>query len=332
MFNFSKKKEPIINTDQKLIDEKKAIEQEVEREIMVHVMPEHFRTLKNDAGKAKATGMIILIAGFVFLAATSIGLYYYLFEYSTEPKIEPIEETKQIEEEKTVETATTSIVIATSSIITTIATSSATTTGQVETPIASSTVTTFSVLAKDNDSDGLTDPEERLLGTNINSSDSDGDSYADYEEFIKFYNPAGSGKLDANTAVSRYASKKFGYSFLRPADWSVREMDDSIIFTAPDNQIIQFNSQPNQNQQSIADWYKQEFNLTSLSESRIINHKNLSGQSDWQGIKNDDNTTIYLITDGKEIITINYNLGLDNTLNYPNIFQLVIDSFTIEAK
>ncbi|KKR31090.1 MAG: hypothetical protein UT64_C0074G0005, partial [Candidatus Falkowbacteria bacterium GW2011_GWF2_39_8] len=176
MFNFSKKKEPIINTDQKLIDEKKAIEQEVEREIMVHVMPEHFRTLKNDAGKAKATGMIILIAGFVFLAATSIGLYYYLFEYSTEPKIEPIEETKQIEEEKTVETATTSIVIATSSIITTIATSSATTTGQVETPIASSTVTTFSVLAKDNDSDGLTDPEERLLGTNINSSDSDGDS------------------------------------------------------------------------------------------------------------------------------------------------------------
>jgi len=330
MFNFSKKKEPTVNVDQKLIDEKNVIEQEVEKEIMVHVMPEHFRTLKNDAGKAKATGLIILIAGFLFLAATSIGLYYYLFEYSAkEAEVEPIEEVKQVEEVvKTIPTSTP--VIATSSIITVIATTTiATTSEQVEQTIAS---TTTSVLAKDNDSDGLTDPEERLLGTNMNSSDSDGDGYSDIEETRKLYNPAGSGKIEANQAIKQYTSEKLGYSLLRPADWLVREVDDSIIFTAPDNHIIQINSQPNQNQQTIADWYKQEFNLISLNESRIIKHKDSKGQTDWQGIKNDDNSTLYLIADGKEIITVNYNLGLDNILNYPNIFQLVIDSFTVGVK
>lgn len=344
MFNLFKKKgvSTIPSSENQLVNEKKMIEEEVNKEIVVHVMPEHFRTLRNDAGKAKTTGLLILIGGFIFLVGTALGLYYYLFKY--QPGIKAVENQATepiVSEQKTNESTAvidtqfpaTTTFATTSDIITSIATTSTTTSEAIEQLIASSSITTVSVLAQDTDSDGLTDEEERLLGTNINSSDSDEDGYSDVEEVKKLYNPASSGKIETNLAIKKYVNNTLGYSLLYPSSWTVKVNDDSLIFIAPDNQIIQINIQQNTAKQTIVEWYKKEFGLVAVSDDRIIYHKNADGVVDWQGIKNDDNANIYLVDNNRNnIITINYNLGLGNTLNYPNIYQLVIDSFSFAAE
>lgn len=47
----------------------------------------------------------------------------------------------------------------------------------------------------DSDSDGLTDAEEELYGTDPENPDTDADGYPDGSEVLKGYNPLGSGKM-----------------------------------------------------------------------------------------------------------------------------------------
>ncbi len=48
----------------------------------------------------------------------------------------------------------------------------------------------------DSDSDGLSDYEEKILGSNPNNEDTDGDGYLDKEEIEKGFNPNGAGNTD----------------------------------------------------------------------------------------------------------------------------------------
>ena len=49
--------------------------------------------------------------------------------------------------------------------------------------------------AADSDNDGLTDAQEKVYGTDINTPDTDSDGYSDGQEVQSGYNPLGSGKL-----------------------------------------------------------------------------------------------------------------------------------------
>lgn len=51
-------------------------------------------------------------------------------------------------------------------------------------------------ISADTDNDGLTDYEEKMYNTDINSADTDGDRYSDFVEVRSGYNPNGEGKLD----------------------------------------------------------------------------------------------------------------------------------------
>ncbi|MFA6194656.1 MAG: hypothetical protein WC719_02840 [Patescibacteria group bacterium] len=126
------------------------------------------------------------------------------------------------------------------SFVETAGTTPATTTQSVTTPIipgvntpatTTETVTATPALV-DSDSDGLTDAEEKIAGTNINiidtdndglsdyeevkiykinplSADTDGDSYLDGAEVKSGYNPNGTGKLsDAVSAVKTVPTTK----------------------------------------------------------------------------------------------------------------------------
>ena len=73
------------------------------------------------------------------------------------------------------------------------------------TPIATTTPPVSNLT--DTDSDGLTDEEENILGTDINLTDTDGDGLSDYEE-IKIYN-TDANKIDSdNDGLSDYEEIK----------------------------------------------------------------------------------------------------------------------------
>jgi hypothetical protein len=178
----------------------------------------------------------------------------------------------------------------------------------------------------DSDSDGLTDKEESLLGSDLSNKDSDGDGYEDFSEVMNLYNPAGQGKLEDSVKIKEYENNTYSYNLIYPAGWTVSGVggDDSVMLRSGDNHFIQVITQSNANIQSIEDWYKQQFNVPGINNSRLISANN------WQGVRNEDGLTVYLTDNERNsIFTITYNLGNQSVLEYKNIFEMIIKSFKI---
>jgi len=179
----------------------------------------------------------------------------------------------------------------------------------------------------DSDSDGLNDEEEAILGTNSNSLDSDGDTYNDLAEINNNYNPAGGGQLGAAANLGIYLSPVGGYQLLRPKNWPQEAIDDdnTIIFKAPDDSLIQISLQPNVDKQSILGWYGSAF------PTSLITYDKLKNVDRWEGIAGDDGLNFYLTDQERQFIyVISYIPSDERRLAYPNIFQLMINSLQIK--
>ncbi|MBI4812235.1 hypothetical protein HY798_02155 [Candidatus Falkowbacteria bacterium] len=314
-------------------EEKKIIDADLSKDIIIHVMPERFRVVHAKAGKAKKTGLLILIGGFLFFVVVSGALYYYLFGPGAEKKPKPVpvsapaqKETKSAPKP----TATSTVSEETKKATTTpsfsgLNLSQATTTAEIATTTPASG--TGYAPGRDIDSDNLTDKEEELLGTAVNNPDSDGDGYSDFTEISNLYNPStyASARLIGNPRVKKYANTAFGYSLLYPAAWTISSLggNDSIMFKSADDQFIQVIAQPNPDRQTIENWYFEQFKV-SADES-----KRLTGNG-WQGIKNNNGLIVYL-TDKKNnyIFTITYNPVSATALDYGSILTMMIKSFAI---
>ncbi len=181
-------------------------------------------------------------------------------------------------------------------------------------------------VATDDDKDGLSNTEEELLGTNAQLVDSDDDSYRDAEELNNGYNPSGAGKLSANENLGTYLNTTFNFSLTYPIKWdrTIAKSDDSVIFTAPNNQFIQVLIQPNSNRDDIVDWYRNTFNVTTVPNSQLVINET------WDGVKTTDGLTIYLTNKDKTyIFVITYNLSSSKVLEYKNIFDLMARSLNL---
>jgi hypothetical protein len=179
----------------------------------------------------------------------------------------------------------------------------------------------------DADGDGLTDKEEVALGSDANSMDGDGDGYSDFSEIINLYNPAGAGKLADSDKIKNYLNEVYGYEALYPVALPVAEVGgkDSVIFRSVDNHFIQIIAQANQGGLAIDEWYNQQFGASAAE-----NLSQISGNG-WQGIKSEDGLIVYLGDDSlKFIFVITYNPGEQNILEYKNIFEMILKSFTVK--
>lgn len=180
----------------------------------------------------------------------------------------------------------------------------------------------------DSDNDGLTDKEEIALGTNMDAIDSDGDTYADLVEISNGYNPAGEGKLSENQYLDTYVNTTFNFSFLYPVSWQqkVSSADDSLILTAPDEQFIQILVQPNTEREDILSWYKKTFDVETIPTNQLFTTSN------WDSVRTPDGLTAYITNKDKSYIFImTYNLTNSRVLNYKQILDLMLRSFTFRA-
>lgn len=321
--------EPITETDAEPVKE----EQVQVDNIAIHVMPERFRRHLGKAQSAKTTGLIIIAGGMVFLIVISILLYFYLFkkpqaaiitempagETAAQPEVSQPGSgagIAPVEQATTTETSTLPLDSAS-------ATFTATTTQEV----IEQEINLGLKLGLDSDFDGLNDLEEVIFGTGTSTPDTDADSFPDGGEVYNLYNPAGAGKLGLNPSIALYENKTFGYSAFHPKIWqpSINGGDDSVMFKTADNQFVQIIVQPNPDKQPLDQWYLEQLGAASIREADRVSGAN------WQGIKNADGLTLYL-ADAKlnYIFTLTYNLGESNILEYVNIFQMMIKSFTIK--
>ena len=338
MFDFFKKNKPELLAAENKIPEPDAKPLAKIDHIAIHVMPERFRHQIVKHSSAKTTGLAIMIGGIGFLIIISASLYYFFlrkpsFIITPEPLIAPSNQPDQTEQpaaEINTPEENLSALTATGTEMSTLPTDNQAATSTVATSTAETlpeeTAVSFS-FGSDSDNDGLTDIEEILLSTGTSTPDSDGDGYVDGAEILNLYDPAGAGKLAANSNIALYENKTFAYEIFYPATWqtSVNGGDDSLMFKSGDNQFVQIIVQPNANKQALDAWYAEQLNVPAINEADRADSAN------WQGLKSSDGLNLYLM-DKKQnyIFSLTYNPGGSNILEYFNIFQMMIKSFRLK--
>jgi hypothetical protein len=221
-----------------------------------------------------------------------------------------------------------------------VATTTDTTPAPVAVDLATTTATTTatSTLSTDNrasnisapadtDGDGLNDLEEAVLGTSATSSDTNHNSYTDLVEVLNNHNPLGAGLLSADPNLATYADKTVGYTILYPKAWPTQSVnnDATIIFTAPDNSLIQVSMQSNTTQADILTWYE------GLFPNVTVGYDQIQSTATWDGIMGADNLNFYL-TDKKHanVLVVSYIPAVTGNITYPNIFKMMINSLVIK--
>lgn len=179
----------------------------------------------------------------------------------------------------------------------------------------------------DSDQDGLNDEEEVAFGSNSNLADTNNNTYSDLTEILNNYNPIGSGRLASDSALISFVSQVLGYSVLIPKEWPAKSLnnDNTILFNAPDDSLIQISLQDNTDQQSILGWYGEFFPADSVTYDR------LKSQETWDGIWDAEGVNFYL-TDKKRqsIYIVSYIPAVDGRVVYPNVFKMLIDSLVLK--
>jgi Na+-transporting methylmalonyl-CoA/oxaloacetate decarboxylase gamma subunit len=343
MLGFGKKKEKPAEIANPESEQPKTPPYDVNNEVVFHVMPTRFKKQNADAKQAQKTGLLIMGAAAALIFLLLVVLAWYFLFSGKKAAVPTPTETAPTETATTTQAPTAqadpSLATATEPIIdmpaapeaatsapetasSSQATSTAATTesSQAAVVIASST---------DSDNDGLTDPEEAILGTNKDKADTDGDGYSDLAEFAKGYNPNGAGKISSKILGS-FQNNNFSIAY--PATWQFTSSgNDSAIFRTADEQMIKVSLQPNIKNQTIVEWYKEQFGNKEIATSQYSSQVDLEGNYLWQGIYSPDRLTIYL-TNGKmqTIASISYDLGFSGKLNYPELFSAMVNSFVLK--
>ncbi len=285
----------------------------------------------------KAAGVFIIFGGLILIGGLIYASYVFIIkpQTSTAPivtTVEPVQNpssiidtinaNREVEVKEETSIIDTNIIATTTPVILDLATSSASST--IEENIKNKQATAAPII--DSDNDGLYDDEEEFLGTNPEMIDTNSNGYADLLEINNGYDPAVSGKLSSNTNLEEYSNQTFNYKILYPKAWKVSTLDNNalIIFTAPDNSIVQVSVQENSDRQGILGWYGNMFSGEALTYDK------LKSMDSWEGIWGGDNINFYLTDRAKEnIYVISFISPADGRMAYPNIYSLMINSLTI---
>lgn len=282
----------------------------------------------------KTIGLIIIGAGVIVIGVLVYLSYHFIIspavtEEKTVVKNPAATEAAKIPAGNVEPAANTTATVTPAAVVTpapvTIATSTATSSLAVGESISPSQESLPPLL--DSDNDGLLDNEEILLGTSATSTDSDGDRYFDLVEINKGYDPAGAGKISANSGLTLYNNETFGYEILYPKDWVKQSLDNeaTVIFMAPEDSLIQISVQDNPDHAGILGWYESAFSDAAATYDQLLS------SDGWDGVMGEDNLNFYLTDSGhKNIYVISYIPAITDHLVYPNIFKLIINSLVIK--
>lgn len=187
-------------------------------------------------------------------------------------------------------------------------------------------------LGKDIDSDGLTDIEETMYGTNPRDPDSDRDTFLDGNEVFHRYSPLGVSPqtlLDTG-AVKEYISSDNSYQLTYPSQWTVAGLVDSdfdstgeVIFRTNSNATIRL-TVTRLADQEFEDWYilemvdKAPFGYleTTLTKEGYVTYQS------------SDERIAYVIVDDL-VFSFWYDLADEKEIVYMQTFQMMINSFTL---
>lgn len=176
---------------------------------------------------------------------------------------------------------------------------------------------------RDSDSDGLTDVEEALYGTNPRLPDTDADSFLDGNEVFHGYDPLG---VAPSTLLTSGLAKPYTdgiYSMLYPSAWSLNTVagqPTAAVFTVPSGETVTVATEAKDPSMSLSDWFATA--NPGVSAANLTDSKSLSG---YEMLVSRDQLTAYLDL-GDSVVTVTYAAGVKPTIDYLTTFQMMVNS------
>lgn len=180
---------------------------------------------------------------------------------------------------------------------------------------------------KDTDSDGLTDIEELLYGTDPREPDSDKDTFLDGNEVFHRYHPLGDAPatlLDTG-AVRELTEALYPYTLFYPSTWSVALDRDNlgVTFKSSRQASILVRWEEKSASLTLADWFAAKDTGTDADEM-----KETLTKLGYYGLVAENDRTAYLDV-GDAVVTMVYDLGEKNQIEYLQTFQMMVNSLEV---
>lgn len=175
----------------------------------------------------------------------------------------------------------------------------------------------------DSDSDGLTDKEEILFGTDEDLPDTDLDTFLDGEEVKVGYNPAGEGKLVDTTLVDVFENDIYNYELIFPADWVSQALSDKyteVVLISPSGELVEILVLDNPRLLSAKSWYLNQVPKSSSSDLTAVTVAGLSGVKTIDGFS-------YFIAQGDKIFSLVHDSGTQKEIDFRTVFEMIVNSF-----
>ena len=178
---------------------------------------------------------------------------------------------------------------------------------------------------RDVDSDGLSDMEETLYGTNVRLPDTDADGFLDGNEVFHGYHPNGPAPFTLLDAGLVKVFEQGLFSLFYPVAWKVEQTsgEGTIIFTATTGESITVFVEQKDLQQSLSDWFKaQDANRTQMELTTT--------KAGYPAITTQDGM-ITAIDLGEEVVTLQYVVISKNSVDYLQTVQMMVNSVRMQT-
>jgi len=196
----------------------------------------------------------------------------------------------------------------------------------VPTPIPTPVVTEPQP-GKDTDSDGSTDAEELLYGTDYRNADTDGDSFLDGNEVFHRYNPNGPAPLTLldTGAVRVFQAPGVPFTIYYPSAWNpvVDPSLEKVTFRSATTAAVIVTISLKASTDNLDVWYSQ--NVVGATLGLPQSTYTTEGLLAMYGT---DQRVAY-IDGGDKVFTLTYDLGDEKTIEYLTTFQMMLNSLTL---
>lgn len=181
----------------------------------------------------------------------------------------------------------------------------------------------------DSDSDGITDLEEALFGTDAHNPDTDGDGFLDGNEVYNLYNPNGrapSRVIDSGKV--KIADGSIGWSLYAYTPWTVTlDAADGSKATIATGQgeTFKLSVEDNPGKLSVIDWYLAK--NPSVKAEQLLQYRSKKG---YQGIISPDTLSTF-IPWGNKIFVFTYDLDGQPFINYRTTYYMMLNSLILKG-
>lgn len=179
----------------------------------------------------------------------------------------------------------------------------------------------------DLDSDGLTDSEEVLFGTNAQLPDTDSDGYLDANEVFNLYAPTVKAPAVLLTqAMMQVVSSTVGWQFLAPKSWIVERVPNSadVLLHVASGEVFVVKVEANPAKQEVREWVA---TMRGWRTDQVIELQ--SNKYRVPFYMGPDRLTAY-IPWGDQVLSVSYQLGTQVFVNYRTTFGMVLNSLRLQ--